>query len=517
MEYNYFFEYLIKNPGLSRQVKEQTVRYLQDAVRNGKLLDSSKGQGARNLFNKDATKNAPITNRDLALFSKDIYTILYPKMLEERSGRHTKSPDTITPEECFNLSFNADGWKLEPLVLEDPSAQPEFCYNYDSWMGEFLLDKYFKPFKELNPLAPAEHALIRFNPYDKDFNLSGSVQPQATSKYVYLNISPQNCLNVAREVATAHKRFVCYFNTDPESSNSFVFRTDDRQLSEVEEFLNELQTTHPEYLEPADCNLPFCAQFGQACGISDQNRLRGISFEDEVSETLSAPINDLYSQIMQKLNCKSAIYSVGNKGYNAENFSKYTAWQKTCDKIHEMKTKYANAKTNAELQSKAYYDELWEQFLKAKTNPESQMAKDIDALGNALYKSIQSGEPLRQNIILPTYTKRENSHDDLKNIKKISTIEGAKYCDQLDLNFNFHREIFNTLGGEKLLQEKLNAENFSQIFGADLEEHHLSPDYIFMNTETASKYDEYHRDYIRGNIDYSTSPAPQQNQQAQQH
>ncbi len=510
MKSNYFFEYLIKNPQVSREAKANAVNFLQDIVRNGKMLDIVDTRSFKlkpsiyKLLRKDSTNCKSLTNEDLSLFAKDLYTTMYPQLVAKYSPEiEFETPETVTPELCFKLAFVR--YQNLPFLL---GTHTQNCSIY--------------PYEEGDLKKDASHDFIHFCPNGWPNKTNSEVDSREITKRLYFNVSPANSLNIIREMAeymqmSPETRFFCKFHTDKVRSDTLVLYTNEEQLPEVVHFLNQLQEHHPEYLEPADCKMPFYAPFTSYCGIADEPKYVRSSFNSEFCKAITPRFHKLYSDIMSELDYKNAIYSVGKKGYNAENFSKYTAWQKTCDKIHEMKTKYANAKTNADLQSKAYYDELWEQFLKAKTNPESQMAKDIDALGNALYKSIQSGEPLRQNIVLPTYTKRENSHDDLKNIKKISTIEGAKYCDQLDLNFNFHREIFNTLGGEKLLQEKLNAENFSQIFGADLEEHHLSPDYIFMNTETASKYDEYHRDYIRGNIDYSTSPAPQQNQQAQQH
>lgn len=492
MQENYFFDYLTAHPEIATQTKQNAVEFLRDMLRNGK-------QDVYTALTKDKIRYQAPTNRDLAIFAKDIYTILYATNHAKYPDFYKSEPQNMSAETCFYQSF---------------------CMNF----SPFGFQVQNEPFDELtteNESKTAESDFIHFAPNGFPETTSSDVDNRRITKRIYLNISPINSLNVAREmaqyVADTNARLYCKFSTDNSRSDPFLFYTNEEQLPELMNFLDQLEQRHPEYLRPADCKMPFYANTRQYCGIADEHSYMHTSFNSNISGAFSKPLNEINKEMWQEMDLTKRTYTVenGTRELNAQNYAYYMAWLKVGQQIYQQKQRFVEPKTDTQKQLQEYYNELWIQYLDARQNPESQLAKEINEMGKGFYTSMQKDSPTTQIPQIQVYTKSNNPYnfnakfypDRFAQIKQSTGYE----WNRLQINFNLHKELFDTLGCEEVLQKKLSLKNFDKNFAEDLKEFHISPEMLFMSTETAEKFCEYQKAELKGEIEHPcTTQEPSQ-------
>lgn len=504
---NYFFEYLLANLDIIDETKHNVATFCSELLAQG-------ASGTNSVYyatNKKTTPYPNLTYKDLAKFAKDVYAIRYQQIQQDYPDNDLVnnpewSPENISERDCFDMFFTND--------------QPTF-WGFKNQSFPFL------PMTEENKNDALAEQFVHFHP-----NGFPSKTEQADSrkitKRIYFNVSPQNALNITRELAQyasdTGEKVYCKFSTSAKRSDPILFYTNEEQLPRLLGFLDQLEAVHPEYLEPADCRQPFAAPIRPYCGLADEPedivvysnnevRTQKTSFNYEMSKALGKYLENTTNSIFENIDLKTTSFVVGKDAriLNAQEYTEYLTWLNMGKTILKTQEMYKNANDSYGQTKKQLADELWGQYLEARANSKHYLANEIAKTSNTLYQGILNQKiPTVASISIHSQT--DYNQLPLSNLDKWYAEKSVKdngfWETRIDLGFNLYSELIQNLGLHGDLQATINTQNPDQFFQNIqdyMDEGKRSSVIPFLNTSTVANFYEYWQAKERGEITYSGS------------
>ena len=494
MKENYFFEYLLTNPEIFDKSIENAANFCKEMVMEGKA-------DTYNSLSKDHTMYDSLTYQDLANFAKDVYAIRYQQIARDDPqsailSNKSWAPDKISADDCFNMFFT-------------PKAMTQWGFSEQN--------EEFDEIDNSNRNTTLPSDFVHFAPNGYPYQTHDDIDHRSITKRIYFNVSPINALNITKELAQyaadTGAKVYCKFHTDSRRSDPLLFYTNEEQLPELMYFLDQLEQKHPEYLEPADCKQPFTAPVRPYCGIADEPMQAMTSFNSQMSEALDEPIKTMEQLLFEDKDLYKMRFTVGkdNKVVDAEGYASYMTWLKVGQSIKQMQEQFAWAQNDYEKEALAYANELWAQYVDARSNPKSFMANEIQNASQELYESMLSGKPSR-GFSITTQTAHENPWGYNKNLYpskfERDKQQTGKVVEKLPVQFNLYKELIKTLNLEESINNYFTNDGFTYIFGDSMEKNHRCPAAPFLNLETYTKMADYMTARENGEIEYKNAQNP---------
>ena len=494
MKENYFFEYLLANPEIFDKSIESTAQFCKEMVLEGKTNTYS-------ALKKDNTNCNSLTYQNLANFAKDIYAIKYQQIARDDPksailSNASWAPDKIGADDCFNMFFTQKAMT--------------------QW-GFFEQEEVFPEISNQNRNTQLPSDFVHFVPNGLPQKTTDSIDPRSITKRIYFNVSPLNALNITRELAQyasdTGAKVYCKFHTKNLRSDPLLFYTNEEQLPELMYFLDQLEQRHPEYLEPADCKQPFIAPVRPYCGIADEPLQSRVSFNDRMGKALDETIKSMETLIFDDIDLNKLRFSVGkdNTIVDTEGYASYMAWLKVGQSIRKMQKRFASVQSDSEKEAQAYANELWAQYVDARSNSKSFMANEIQNASQELYESILSGNPSRYfSITTQTVHKNPWGQNKLLYPQKLENKKQTtgKMVETFPIKFNMYKELVEILELGKGINNYFTNDGFAYIFGKNMEKYSRCPSAPFLNLETYTKMAEYLSARERGEIEYKNTKNP---------
>lgn len=494
MKENYFFEYLLANPEIFDKSIENAANFCKEMVMEGKTDTYA-------ALTKDHTVYNSLTFQNLADFAKDIYAIRYQQIVRDDPqsailSNKSWAPDKISADDCFNMFFTQ-------------KAMTQWGFSEQN--------EEFDAINNSNRNTTLPSDFVHFAPNGYPDKTHDDVDPRSITKRIYFNVSPTNALNITKELAQyaadTGAKIYCKFHTDSRRSDPLLFYTNEEQLPELMYFLDQLEQKHPEYLEPADCKQPFTAPVRPYCGIADEPVQSRTSFNSQMSKALDEPIKTMEKLLFEEAELNKMRFAVGKDGkvVDAEGYASYMTWLKVGQSIKQMQENFSSAQNDYEKEAQAYANELWAQYVDARSNPKSFMANEIQNASQELYESMLSGNPSRK-LSITTKTNHENPwgqnkkwHPEMFERDKQQT---GKVVEKLPVQFNLYKELIKTLNLEDSINSYFTNDGFVYIFGDSMDKNLCCASAPFLNKETYIKMADYMTARENGEIEYKNAQNP---------
>ncbi len=503
---NYFFEYLLANLDIIDQAKHNTADFCHELLTKGVRGQTEVYQA----LNKNSTPYPDLTYQDLAKFAKEVYAIRYQQIISSNSNLVANkdwAPDKISEKECFDMFFTED--------------------QFTQW-GFSNQSFFYPPLTEKNKNQVLAEQFLHFSPngYPEKTKQTDS---RNITKRIYFNVSPQNALNITRELAQyaadTGEKVYCKFSTSAKRSDPLLFYTNDEQLPRLLGFLDQLETVHPEYLEPADCRQPFLAPVRPYCGIADEPEdikfysngkeySKKTSFNYEMSAAIGDFLEIASSVIIDRTDFANATYVIGkdNQSVDAKQYTEYLTWLKFGKTLVKCQEKFKNANSEYAKQQQQLTEELWGQYIEARANPNHYLAKSIAETSQMLYQSIVDKNPATKTSVTIRshldYKKFLHSSSDQKEAQE--SLEKNGYWEAtLNIDLNLHSELFKNFAVDQQTQQFFDTKSADNFFASNIEkylsEHNRSSVISFLNISTVANLNEYWTAKESGIIAYAGS------------